>query len=104
MGDSVLQDIPTIQTHLEALAGLIRPPTAPAPMRHENREINALLNPWLQAISCLNLEATHQYCKRVLQFLEQKLDTVKLALAENITLRFDVLMLAIVSRDYCVEH
>lgn len=29
---------------------------------------------------------------------------VKLALAENITLRFDVLMLAIVSRDYCVEH
>lgn len=103
MADPASQDIGPIQTCLEALVGLVRTGTAPVPMRHEARELNALLTPWLQAICCLNLSATHPHSKRVLQFLQQKFDTVNTALAGSRALRFDVLMLAIVRPVNCVS-
>ena len=73
------------------------------PTREEQSQIKAVIEAWSKTICCLNRSAARVHSGRVLQFLQQRINILRTALADKRALRFDVLVLDIASCSVYVD-
>lgn len=96
-----------VQAQFDALIKLVDHQAEPLqqlqPTREEQFQIKAVLQAWSKTMCCLNLSAACVYLGPVLQFLQQRFNALRTAIDNKQALRFDVLVLGIVSRSICAD-